>query len=745
MQAKKGCTILLVGQITITLILLVISLRQGISLQADMLTALPESNFDKPILHAEKQLFNRASSHVVISFSGSDKEQAYQDFLPKIIKHGWQAQLPDTEKLNQLANFYVDYAGYLLSEQYSTNIADEQRFRQYFTAQMSQFSNPLLSQTFEKDPSLATANFIDELIAKQSNLQTKNGYFFADHVTEKPIVLMLDVGLKEEASQGINFAISTRNTLLALIAANKQAFPEVAIELSGILMHSAENAEQAKWEMSFFGTLSLMATILLVVFVFRSMTPLIWIVLTVSNALLMGFTCLVWVFESVHIITLVFGTTLIGLGVDYCLHVLAHKTFARKTSITNTILFAFLTTVLSYSLLFLTPLAILKQVAVFVCSGLFAALIVSLWLEKTGMLRLKMSGDDIAKVNSTKHLKAVMFIGRKLAVVITGLLVIYSVVKPLSFDDSIAKLNASSAELVAAEQYHRSLLGFQDKSRIFVYANSLQQLLEKEERLAQKIQTHLPNTTITKLSDWLPSAATQKQNITLFEQAHGNKVYLAVQEFLPEYRFNQPAKLLTLEDLVAVTGQQLVNAKYVTYQDFHVSLIEVNSTDTAQLGAIIDDSENVALFDKQRSLSKVLSSFRIELSYWLVAAIVAILAMLYIRFKWHTTVVASYVILASLNAALALACLIQGSLNVFNLLSAILVIGLAVDYLIFYREKEFSDANVIAISLSAASSFFVFGMLAFSQTPAVQSFGITVTIGLLLIYLLAPLVVKGRK
>ena len=89
---------------------------------------------------------------------------------------------------------------------------------------------------------------------------------------------------------------------------------------------------------------------------------------------------------------------------------------------------------------------------------------------------------------------------------------------------------------------------------------------------------------------------------------------------------------------------------------------------------------------------------------------------------------------------------IQGSLSLFNLLGALLVIALAIDYLVFYQINKLEPKNVLAISLSAASSMWVFGMLSASDTPAIFSFGLSVMVGILAIYFLSPLsVLKPQK
>jgi len=73
----------------------------------------------------------------------------------------------------------------------------------------------------------------------------------------------------------------------------------------------------------------------------------------------------------------------------------------------------------------------------------------------------------------------------------------------------------------------------------------------------------------------------------------------------------------------------------------------------------------------------------------------------------------------------------------------LLIIALAIDYVIFYQEHGLQAKTFLAISLSALSSAAVFGILAFSATPAVSSFGLTVLIGIVSIFMLAP--ISARK
>jgi predicted exporter len=60
-----------------------------------------------------------------------------------------------------------------------------------------------------------------------------------------------------------------------------------------------------------------------------------------------------------------------------------------------------------------------------------------------------------------------------------------------------------------------------------------------------------------------------------------------------------------------------------------------------------------------------------------------------------------------------------------------LVLGIGIDYAIFLREGRSSPlSSLIAVLVSAATALLSFGLLAFSQTPFIHSFGLTLAIGI---------------
>jgi predicted exporter len=81
-----------------------------------------------------------------------------------------------------------------------------------------------------------------------------------------------------------------------------------------------------------------------------------------------------------------------------------------------------------------------------------------------------------------------------------------------------------------------------------------------------------------------------------------------------------------------------------------------------------------------------------------------------------------------------------GSLQLFHVLALMLLLGIGVDYGIFLQEHP-GRRDLIAwhaVALSAVSTLLSFGLLSLSNTPALQAFGLTITIGTVTVVLLGP-------
>ena len=99
-------------------------------------------------------------------------------------------------------------------------------------------------------------------------------------------------------------------------------------------------------------------------------------------------------------------------------------------------------------------------------------------------------------------------------------------------------------------------------------------------------------------------------------------------------------------------------------------------------------------------------------------------------------------------AALAITAVFAIPITIFNLLALLLVLGIGIDYTLFFAEqknKVESRNTFLAITLSAITTVLSFGLLALSETQAIHGFGITVLTGIIIAWLLAPLAMKRQE
>ena len=162
-------------------------------------------------------------------------------------------------------------------------------------------------------------------------------------------------------------AIGTTTNVAALVA---MARKDPNIYLSGVPFHTYIATENTKREVNILSAISIAAVLLIGFWLFRSWHFIIPTTLTLAAGFAAGTVALFAIFEAPHILTFLFGTSLIGLGVDYCYH-----GFSRN------LLKAWLTTLLAFTPLLFSSVTFLNQMAVFTMVGLTAILGV-VWLRK---------------------------------------------------------------------------------------------------------------------------------------------------------------------------------------------------------------------------------------------------------------------------------------------------------------------------------------------------------------------------
>ena len=560
----------------------------------------------------------------------------------------------------------------------------------------------------------------------------------------------------------------TQKSILSVIEQQKKslAVDQIKLSMSGMLLHAAAGAEQAKHEISTIGIGSLLGITLLMLFVFRHVKPLLLMFLTVGVGCTFAATVTVLVFEKVHLITFAFGAGIVGVSIDYALHYLCERYSRTSNDILRQILpgliLALCSSVLAYSAQGLTAFPGLQQMAVFSVSGLIAAwLTVVLFFPQ---LIKNQASSPLYLEQALATFKAKFpLLNKQLSIKIILFLMLFSsliiITKSQNLDD-IRLLQTSSPELLEEEKQVRDRLGIKSSAKfLLVTGDSIESCLAQEEALQDDLEQLKTNKQIDGyqlISASLPSQETQKENFKLIEQLYEqqlgnffNKLKLPEESVIKAHEvFSSAQKTLDFESWLSLESSQNIKQQLIRLSQNKVATLirlegDISERSSAQLKSIADQYQSVKYVDQVENLSSLFSEYRTRISLWVLLAYISVLVILFMRYKFAVWRVMFAPVVASV---LTLACLtiIVGGLNLFHFLALLLVLGIGLDMGIFLYETKESSQTWLAVSMSAFTSLLAFGLLALSKTPVLFHFGLTVLIGLSFVWLLAPLVRNNK-
>lgn len=537
-------------------------------------------------------------------------------------------------------------------------------------------------------------------------------------------------------------------------AAAVAAAGEVEVVAGGVPLHAEAAAVRARTEVGTIGLGSLLAVVALVWLAFRSPRP----ILVVSASLLVGCAAGVsvtaLVFGQVHLLTLVFGASLVGVAEDYGIHWYASRqaqpavpapTLMRR--LLPALALALVTSALAYLALGIAPFPGLRQMAVFSAAGLAAAFVtVALWFPWLDRQPPRPSafaaavGRSLARWPRIANRWPTWLAGAAvLALLATGL-------PRLATNDDLRSLQASPPGLLANEARLGRVLGLPSPAQYFlVEGTDAEQVREREEALTDRLSELAAGGRLggwRAVTDWLPSSARQREDAAAVQVAEARVLERAAallgQGIPPTPAATEP---LALAAWLAHPASEPLRPLWLGDTGGRwgsLVLLEGLSPDRLPaLAAAADGLPGVRWVDRSATISGVLAHYRQQMSAWLLAGYAAVVLVLWLRFgrrawrAWLPT---------ALAAAMSLALLgwLGVPLQLFGVLAQMLLLGVGVDYGIFLLEHRDDPASWLAVSLGAASTLLAFGLLALSATPALHSFGLTLLLGIGIVWLITP-------
>ncbi|MCX7079098.1 MAG: MMPL family transporter, partial [Pseudomonas sp.] len=525
------------------------------------------------------------------------------------------------------------------------------------------------------------------------------------------------------------------------------------------LLYAANGQQQATREITWVGGGATVGILLLLLLAFRRFRVLLAFI-PVLVGMLFGAVACVALFGHMHVITLVLGSSLIGVAVDYPLHYLSkswslkpwHSWPALRLTLPGLTL-SLATSCIGYLALAWTPFPALTQIAVFSAAGLLGA-----YLSAVCLLPAMLKGTDLRPAQWPLQVAQCLvnvreaLLRRVHSPILLGLLLLFCAggLWQLTTKNDIRQWISTPPQLMDEAQTIARITGYQPTSQFFlVRAADQQQLLERSATLSQRLD-QLVN--LEKLQGYL------SLNQLVSPPSEQQRVREALNK-LPQ--FWQP--LLDLGVPASALHAELTQLQALPIQDIDaaltgplaepwrplwlgatsdgvagmVSLQGLNNPELLRIQAL--DLPGVQLVDRLGDLNKVFAATQISAAELKLMSCILIVLLLILPFGFGGALrIVALPLLAALCSLASLGWLGQ-PLTLFSLFGLLLVTAISVDYAILMREQIGGAAvSLLGTLLAAATTWLSFGLLAISSTPAVSNFGLSVSLGLAFSFILAP-------
>jgi predicted exporter len=738
----------------------------GLPLRSDLLALLPNEERD-PVLAKANEAVTRALAGRAVVMVGHPSRDAARAAATKMSATLAVTGLLDTsagsvsnDRLKRFGELYFPFRRGLLkaSDRADLEAGQGQKIADRVLAQAFGVGGAANSDLLRVDPFLLLPAFLTDLPVPLSRLRPDDGVL---SVVDDGFTWVAIIG----QVQGEAFALDVQAKLVgaydAAAAQLRAADAQTQILRTGAVFFAAAGSQSAMAEASTLGGAGLIGTVLLIAVIFRSLGPLCANVLAVLIGMLVGIAADLVLFGEVHVAALLFGSSLIGVAVDYGLQY-STSIFGgpatpdeRLRRIGPGITLGLLTSLVGYGMLALAPFPGLRQIAVFSVVGLLGAFAtVILWSPILDRARPPQHGQRMLAIAETFFTSWHGPNGQRWrwgALAVSLALSALGLAR-LSFDDDVRRLQPRSVELLQQQERITALIGALPAVRyVLVDGPDDETALQRQEALApifDDLKARGALAAIQMPAAFVPSAARQQQNLALVsDKLEGpflerqraalgmpaTPAAAAAPPVLTVVAARDNGAIPFLRDLVLGPGLHAVMLQGLTQPD------EVRRALVAVPGA--------RLIDRTADLSALLGKYRNRAL--VLTALSAGLILLGLAWRYGLAGAARTMLppLAAVVLSPLIASAAGSPITFFHAMGLVLILGIGVDYAIFFAESppDQRPVTMLGVWLAALTSLLSFGLLALSQVPAMTQIGVTMILGILISFVLSPLAVETEK
>lgn len=743
--------------------------KKGINIDADLFNMLPKPEMGKALNAADEKLTEVTGQNVFILVSNPDFGKAKQ------VAENVYGQLNGSPRFKSLSLYQnTDSFGKIVEyiNNYKYNLIDSETIDELNSEGGAEaFAQDALSKAYgaftvtslenlESDPFMLgehnLLSFLKQLQESGTKMSLKDEVL-ASEVNGRWYVMIRGILSKEGA------ALASKEN--AVVQIHQVCDPledgETKFIYSGTPFHSYKSSSDATKEISTISTISMTAVLVILLLIFQRPSPILFSIGSILWSSLMAIFATLAIFGKMHILTLVFGTSLIGSCIDYSLHyfinwkgnLACHKGYQVRNHLIKGLSLSLVSTVICYFILVFAPFNLLKQMAVFSMSGIISSFLTVICVYPFIKVPQTKREIKLLKYYTMPSWYNKKFVGRIAITImfvfsISVLLIFHKNVK---IENNLSRLYKMEGREMLNEKEAAQVLQYSPSGWYIVSGSTAEETLQNEEKITAELKkmnegkekggfvcttSYIPSISMQKKSreaaaKLLPLAAQQYEYLG-YDSSYAKKLaedfkagendFIEIGKNVPEY----------LASAISSAWLGEIDGKYYSVV-LPVSVLDYDAYKS------LADGENVFFISKVRSMNADLdrlSDMILKLFVVVYIALFIILRFFY-SLKQTAKIVSVPLLIVLMTSSIFALCGIH--FEFFSITGMILVFGLGLDYVIYMIENEKrteevevqgSNLEPFAIALSFVTSAVSFGALALSKFVPVHMIGLSIFIGL---------------
>ncbi|PNQ74659.1 glycerol acyltransferase [Hanstruepera neustonica] len=546
----------------------------------------------------------------------------------------------------------------------------------------------------------------------------------------------------------------------------------VSSEYFGGALIAVANAKQIKGDIQLTVSIAMSILLLILIVFYRKITlPLILFIPTVFGGLL-AVALLFIIRTKISAISLGIGSVLLGVTLDYSLHVLTHirnnnDTKALYEEITKPILMSSLTTALAFlCLLFLNSqalqdLGIFAAISVLGASSFALVFIPQVYKSNGNLSNKKTLIDKIAHIDL--HKKQWLII-----TVVIFFCISFFTYNKVGFNNDLSKLNYEPPEMMEAQKRLDALTNIASKSvYLAAYSESEQEAIQINDSIYTKLtalKSHHDIVDFSSIGAIIQSETEQAKHLKVWNDFWTDQRKESLQKNLIEsghilgfkpstfHTFYEhldsefsPLSVSDFSALDVINIDDYIN----TENNFTTvtSLVKLQNEKTEDLVNSFKETNQTLVIDRKQMNETFLGNLKNDFNSLVGYSLIVVLLILFLFYRsLSLTLVTSIPIALTWLLTIGIMGLVGIEFNIFNIIISTFIFGLGIDYSIFITNgllkayqtgEQVIATNKTSIILSVITTILGVGVLIFAKHPALYTISLVSIIGILSAMLMA--------